>query len=114
MTALSIMAPCAAAQARLPLSRADRTATDTLTLSFGLAVTRALRDGEEVRSARASVDVADAQVGIARSTGLPQLRLNSGYNQQVENARAALPRWSRGGRRQGRQRGARRGPREHR
>lgn len=84
------MAPCVTAQVRPPLSRAERTATDTLTLSFSVAVTRALQDGEEVRSARASVDVANAQIGIARSTGLPQLRLNSGYNQQVENARAAI------------------------
>jgi len=80
----------AVAQQRTPTSRAERLGTDTLPLSFDAAITRALRDGEEVRAANASVDIAEAQIGIARSTGLPQLRLNSGYNQLVENARAAI------------------------
>ncbi len=80
----------ATAQQRTPISRADRLTTDTLPLSFDAAITRALRDGEEVRAASASVDVAEAQIGVARSTGLPQLRLNSGYNQVVENARATI------------------------
>lgn len=88
---LAIASSAAGAQtARTPVSRSERLATDTLTLSFDAAVLRALRDGEEVRSANASVDIADAQVGITRSTGLPQLRLNSGYNQVVENARATI------------------------
>jgi outer membrane protein TolC len=64
--------------------------TDTVALTFDGAVMRALRDGDEVRAATAQVAVADAQIGIARSTGLPQLRLNSGYTQVVENARAAI------------------------
>ena len=89
--ALAIVSATAGAQTtRAPMSRSERLATDTLTLSFDAAVLRALRDGEEVRSANASVDVADAQVGLTRSTGLPQLRLNSGYNQVVENARATI------------------------
>ena len=88
---LAIASSAADAQSsRPPASRSERLATDTLTLSFDTAVLRALRDGEEVRSANASVDVADAQIGITRSTGLPQLRLNSGYNQVVENARATI------------------------
>ncbi|HYW49994.1 MAG TPA: TolC family protein [Gemmatimonadaceae bacterium] len=70
--------------------RNERPATDTLTLTFDTAVLRALREGEEVRAANASVDVADAQIGVARSTGLPQLRLNSTYSQVVENARANI------------------------
>ncbi len=89
--ALAAAATVAGAQpSRAAAARADRLATDTLTLTFDAAVVRALRDGEEVRSANASVDVADAQIGLARSTGLPQLRLNSGYNQVVENARATI------------------------
>ncbi len=88
---LAIASSAAGAQSsRAPISRNERLATDTLTLSFDAAVLRALRDGEEVRSANASVDVAEAQIGIARSTGLPQLRLNSGYSQVVENARATI------------------------
>ena len=70
--------------------RGPRSVTDTLALTFDVAVLRALRDGEEVRSANAGVNVAEAQIGIARSTGLPQLRLNSGYSQIVENARANI------------------------
>ena len=70
--------------------RGPRSVTDTLALTFDVAVLRALRDGEEVRSANAGVNVAEAQIGIARSTGLPQLRLNSGYLQIVENARANI------------------------
>ncbi|MCC7052611.1 MAG: TolC family protein [Gemmatimonadaceae bacterium] len=78
------------AQSRPAVSRAERLATDTLPLSFDAAIARALAQGEEVRSATAAVDVADAQIGVARSTGLPQLRLNSTYSQVVENARATI------------------------
>jgi outer membrane protein len=76
--------------ARGPLSRSERVATDTLLLSFDVAVSRALRDGEEVRAATAQVNVAEAQIGVARATGLPQLRINSGYSQVLENARANI------------------------
>ncbi len=75
----------------VPLPRAERPAAgDTLPLSFDAAILRAMRDGEEVRSANTSIDIANAQIGLARSTGMPQLRLTSGYNQVVENARAAI------------------------
>lgn len=93
IAAIGIVVPAGAAGAqavRSPAPRGDRQGADTLTLSFDAAVMRALRDGEEVRGAIAAVDVADAQIGIARSTGLPQLRLNSGYSQVVENARANI------------------------
>ncbi len=80
-----------AGSAQVPIPRSERPpAGDTLPLSFDAAILRALRDGEEVRSANTSIDIADAQIGLARSTGLPQLRLSSGYNQVVENARAAI------------------------
>jgi len=79
-----------AQRAPAPGARGTRAATDTLTLTFDAAVVRALRDGEEVRAANAGVTVAEAQIGVARSTGLPQLRLNSGYSQVVENARANI------------------------
>lgn len=86
--ALSVTAGAQSGQA--PISRAERLSTDTVTLTFDAAVQRALRDGEEVRSALVSIDAADAQIGIARAAGLPQLRLNSGYSQVVENARATI------------------------
>lgn len=78
------------AQPRLPASRAERLATDTLSLSFDAAIQRALTQGEEVRSANATLNVAEAQIGVTRSTGLPQLRLSSTYSQVVENARATI------------------------
>ena len=90
MSAVALGSTAGAQGVLLPVSRSERLAADTLVLTFDAAVQRALRDGEEVRSANASVDIADAQIGIARSTGLPQLRLNSSYNQVVENARATI------------------------
>ena len=86
LTTSPVQAQVAPAQA----VRGSRSVTDTLALTFDVAVLRALRDGEEVRSANAGVNVAEAQIGIARSTGLPQLRLSSGYSQIVENARANI------------------------
>jgi outer membrane protein len=86
-----IAAPLLGAQeTRAPVSRNERLATDTLTLSFDAAILRALREGEEVRAAMTAVDIANAQIGVSRSTGLPQLRLNSAYSQVVENARATI------------------------
>ncbi len=61
---------------------------DTLRLSLPDAVTIALRNSDEARLSSALVDLADAQVGTARATGLPQLRLNSTYSHVWENARA--------------------------
>jgi outer membrane protein TolC len=61
---------------------------DTLRLSLEDAVSIALRNSDEVRLASALVDVADAQVGTARATGLPQLRVNSTFSHVWENARA--------------------------
>ena len=84
-------APALGAQsARAPISRSERLSTDTITLSFDAAIQRALRDGEEVRAATTAVEIADAQIGVSRSTGLPQLRLNSAYSQVIENARATI------------------------
>lgn len=65
-------------------------ATDTLVLTFDSAILKALREGEEVRAANAQIDIAEAQIGVSRSTGLPQLRFTSGYSQVVENARATI------------------------
>lgn len=62
--------------------------SDTLYLTLSQAVSRALTTADEMRRARAEVDVADAQVGVARASALPQLRLNSAYTHVLENARA--------------------------
>lgn len=60
---------------------------DTITLTLADAVAHALRESDEARIATARVEVADAQVTVARATGLPQLRINSSYNRAFENAR---------------------------
>lgn len=73
-----------------PISRAERLATDTLVLAFDAAVDRALRVADEVRLAESQADVADAQLGVARATGLPQVRFNGGYTNIRNNARADI------------------------
>jgi outer membrane protein TolC len=52
------------------------------------AVTRALRSSDEAQLALAQVEVADAQLDVARAAGLPQLRLNTTYTRAFKNARA--------------------------
>src|SRR5215510_7522675 len=54
---------------------------DTLRLSLSDAVAIALRNSDEVR-------LSAAQVGVARSTALPQLRINTSYQHAWESARA--------------------------
>lgn len=83
----------APAQAQRPTPRPAPTAgppTDSLPLALADAVARALDVGEEVRLADAQLEATDAQVTVARAAGLPQLRLNSGYTQVLENARANI------------------------
>lgn len=64
--------------------------SDTLRLSLVDAVNRVLSSSDESRLANAQVAVADAQVTIARASGLPQLRLNGSYQQVLKNARAQI------------------------
>ncbi|MBK6304365.1 MAG: TolC family protein [Gemmatimonadetes bacterium] len=63
-------------------------AVDTVRLSIGDAVSRALRESDESRLASAQVEIADAQVTTARAAGLPQARLAASYSQVLKNARA--------------------------
>lgn len=65
-----------------------RTSVDTLRLSIEDAVASAQRASDEVRLSAALVDAADAQVALARSNGLPQLRINTSYSHVYENARS--------------------------
>ena len=60
---------------------------DTLRLSIEDAVANAQRVSDEARIAAAVVDVADAAVGTARATALPQVRLNTTYTHAYQNAR---------------------------
>src|SRR5688500_8029748 len=63
--------------------------SDTLALTLPAAVQRGLRLGDEARAAAYQVDVADAQVTIARASGLPQLRLNGSQSHVMQSARAS-------------------------
>src|SRR5688500_6704069 len=62
---------------------------DTIALSLPAAVDRGLRLGDEARIAARQVDVADAQVTMARAAGLPQLRLNGSQSHVMQSARAS-------------------------
>src|SRR5215207_7173672 len=62
--------------------------SDTLALSAGDAVRRALEAGDEVNLAEGRLDAAVAQIGVARASGLPQLRMAGSFTHVYENARA--------------------------
>src|SRR5688500_10265129 len=64
-------------------------AGDTVALSLPAAVQRGLRLGDEARAAAYQVDIADAQVTVARASGLPQLRLNGSQSHVMQSARAS-------------------------
>lgn len=72
------------------IGRAQRPAVDTVRLSISEAVTRMLRESDEIRIAAAQVDLTDAQFTQARAAALPQLRMNVNYTQVTKNARAAI------------------------
>ncbi|MEX1186721.1 MAG: TolC family protein [Gemmatimonadaceae bacterium] len=61
---------------------------DSLPLTLDAAIASALRTGDEARAARLRVDVADAQVTVARAAALPQLRVNATQTHVMESARA--------------------------
>jgi outer membrane protein TolC len=61
--------------------------TDTLRLSLEDAVTTGLRVSDEVRLSAAQATVADAQVDAARSSLLPQVRINAAYTHVDRSAR---------------------------
>ncbi len=62
---------------------------DSVALSLPEALSRALRFGDEARAAEAQVDITEAQVTIARSSGLPQLRGTANRSHVYQSARAA-------------------------
>lgn len=59
--------------------------TDTVSLSLGEAVDRAVSRSQEVRLARSQVQLAAAQVRAVRSSALPQLDGNLGYTRTFES-----------------------------
>jgi len=71
------------AKAQRPVAPAD-----TLRLSLEDAVSTGLRVSDEVRLSDAQARVADAQLDVARSAMLPQVRISSAYTRTFENARS--------------------------
>jgi outer membrane protein TolC len=71
------------------LAQRPAAATDTLRLSLEDAVVTGLRVGDEIRLSAAQAEIAGAQLDIARSAMLPQLRLNSSFGRTFENARSS-------------------------
>jgi outer membrane protein TolC len=69
-------------------SRGPLAPGDTLRLSIQEAVGAAQLASDEVKLSAALIEAADAQVALARSNGLPQLRLNTSYSHVYENARS--------------------------
>lgn len=63
---------------RIPLASNNRNA-DSVSLSLDEALARALGESEEIRLARASLDLADAQVTSTRAQALPQLNSSLSY-----------------------------------
>ncbi|HYD54528.1 MAG TPA: TolC family protein [Gemmatimonadaceae bacterium] len=84
----SLLAPSQAVLRAQGPTPAAPTAGDTIRLSLPDALARALDASDEVRLARAQIELAEAQVGVARASALPQLRLNTTYSHAYENARA--------------------------
>lgn len=58
--------------------------TDTLRLSLDEAVTRVLRESEEIAAARARIDQAESQVTQATAIALPQFSTNLTYNRAIK------------------------------
>ncbi|NJD19025.1 MAG: TolC family protein [Gemmatimonadetes bacterium] len=84
-TAMLLVAMAAlAGRAEAVQTGASRPASDTLSLSLGDAVSRALRESEEIARARASLEVAESQVTQATSGALPQINSNVAYNRAVK------------------------------
>jgi outer membrane protein TolC len=86
---LKLSKPLFAASLALPLALGAQ-ATDTLRLSLADAVSRAIRESDEVRLAAAQLDLTEAQVTSARASALPTLQFTGGYTQVERNARATI------------------------
>jgi len=79
-TQLAVATPALAQRPAAPL--------DTLRLSLEDAVATGLRVADEVRLSAAQADIADALVDAARSSLMPQLRVNAAYTRVYQSARA--------------------------
>ncbi|HZI29225.1 MAG TPA: TolC family protein, partial [Gemmatimonadaceae bacterium] len=73
-----------------PLSTGIAQGADTIRISITDALTRVLRESDEIRIGQAQLEVTGAQVTQARASGLPALNLRGSYTQQTRNARATI------------------------
>ena len=73
-----------------PFTAGSAQRADTIRLSVSDALTRVLRESDEIRIGQAQLEVTSAQVTQARASGLPALNLRGSYTQQTRNARAAI------------------------
>lgn len=76
--------------AAAPLSTVAGQRADTVRLSIEDAVARAERQADVAQIAALQLDITEAQLGIARATALPSLRLTSGYIYAPRSARAQV------------------------
>ncbi len=73
-----------------PLTAVVAQRPDTVRISVTDALTRVLRESDEIRIGQAQLEVTGAQVTQARAAGLPALNLRGGYTQVTRNARATI------------------------
>jgi outer membrane protein TolC len=73
-----------------PFAAGSAQRADTVRLSVADALTRVLRESDEIRIGQAQLEVTGAQVTQARASGLPALNLRGTYTQQTRNARATI------------------------
>ena len=68
------------------IAAGQSTRADSIPLSLGEAVNRALSNSEEIRLARSQVDLAETQVRSAKADAFPQLNANLGYTRTFASA----------------------------
>ena len=73
-----------------PLTAVVAQRPDTVRISVTDALTRVLRESDEIRIGQAQLEVTGAQVTQARAAGLPALNLRGGDTQVTRNARATI------------------------
>jgi outer membrane protein TolC len=73
-----------------PLQSGSAQGADTIRLSLADALTRVMRESDEIRIGQAQLAVTDAQVTQARASGLPALNFRGNYTQVTRNARATI------------------------
>ena len=74
----------------IPFTAGGAQSADSIRLSLVDALTRVLRESDEIRIGHAQLAITDAQVTQARASGLPALNFRGNYTQVTRNARATI------------------------